>query len=215
MAAPINLFSLPSMPTGSQRSPPSIEISKLKASGSETRIHPTLLPGQHGSSDVLAAGTAIPPPSRQAPSPSKSASNTSTPSLQDGALEICACPRQRRDPYAVPPILWAGVNGLRLALPSFLTTCGYGSLRSQGRRCQFAPFKQHTLRVLAARYARALRSISYPLKRRGRRESRVRAAPAVSCAKMHEVSATRAYRFSGGIRLSLRSGLRIITRSPR
>ena len=49
--------------------PPSTEISKLKASGSETRIHPTVLPGQHGSSDVLAAGTAIPRPNRQAPSP--------------------------------------------------------------------------------------------------------------------------------------------------
>ena len=69
MAAPISRFSLPSMPTRSQRSPPSTEISKLKASGSETRIHPTVLPGQHGSSDVLAAGTAIPRPNRQAPSP--------------------------------------------------------------------------------------------------------------------------------------------------
>src|SRR5674476_1248396 len=32
---------------------------------------------------------------------------------------------------------------------------------------------------------------------RGRRESRVRAAPAVSCANMHK-KRTRAYRFSGG-----------------
>ena len=33
---------------------------------------------------------------------------------------------------------------------------------------------------------------------RGRRESRVRAAPAVSCARMHKEKRTRAYRFSGG-----------------
>jgi hypothetical protein len=45
-----------------------------------------------------------------------------------------------------------------------------------------------------------------PSKNRGRRESWVRAAPAVSCAKMHERKRTRAYRFSGGIRPSLRNG---------
>jgi hypothetical protein len=33
---------------------------------------------------------------------------------------------------------------------------------------------------------------------RGRREDRVRAAPAISCAKMHKKKRTRAYRFSGG-----------------
>ena len=37
----------------------------------------------------------------------------------------------------------------------------------------------------------------HPLKTRGRRESRVRAAPAVSCAQMQK-KRTRAYRFSGG-----------------
>ena len=53
-------------------------------------------------------------------------------------------------------------------------------------------------------------------KPRGRRESRVRAAPAVSCANSCiKKTRTRAYRFSGGIRLSLRSGLRLISRSPR
>ena len=33
---------------------------------------------------------------------------------------------------------------------------------------------------------------------RGRREDRVRAAPAVSCASLHKEMRTRAYRFSGG-----------------
>ncbi len=37
----------------------------------------------------------------------------------------------------------------------------------------------------------------HPQKERGRREDRVRAAPAVSCAKMHIAKCTRAYRFSG------------------
>ena len=36
------------------------------------------------------------------------------------------------------------------------------------------------------------------IRRRGRRECRVRAAPAVSCANMHIKKRTRAYRFSGG-----------------
>ena len=53
------------------------------------------------------------------------------------------------------------------------------------------------VRILAARCARALRRLP-PSIRRGRRESRVRAAPAVSCANMHK-KRTRAYRFSGGI----------------
>jgi len=39
---------------------------------------------------------------------------------------------------------------------------------------------------------------SFRPKNRGRRESRVHAAPAVSCAKMHIKKRTRAYRFSGG-----------------
>src|ERR1700729_367671 len=38
---------------------------------------------------------------------------------------------------------------------------------------------------------------SVPPKTRGRREDRVRAAPAVSCALMHKEMRTRAYRFSG------------------
>ncbi len=80
-------------------------------------------------------------------------------------------------------------------------------------------------RILAARCARALRRLPPSIRTRGRRESRVRAAPAVSCANMHKKThtkqegagkagcalhprsrvqtctkkRTRAYRFSGGI----------------
>jgi hypothetical protein len=45
-----------------------------------------------------------------------------------------------------------------------------------------------------------------PSEIRGRREDRVRAAPAVSCARLHKGIRTQAYRFSGGIRPSLRNG---------
>ena len=47
----------------------STEISRPKASGSGTRIRPTVWLGPPGSLDVLAAGTVIPRPNRQAPSP--------------------------------------------------------------------------------------------------------------------------------------------------
>ncbi|MGN8547439.1 transposase [Bradyrhizobium sp. 13971] len=55
-------------------------------------IRPTASPGQPGSSAALAVGTATRRLNLQAPSPSKMASNTSWPSQQDGASEICACP---------------------------------------------------------------------------------------------------------------------------
>jgi hypothetical protein len=50
--------------------------------------------------------------------------------------------------------------------------------------------------VLATAFARVLQ-IAFA-QRRGRREDRVRAAPAVSCATLHIKKRTRAYRFSGG-----------------
>ncbi len=59
---------------------------------------------------------------------------------------------------------------------------------------------------LAARFARGLSEIFLYPPIRGRREHRVRAAPAVSCATVHKTKRTRAYRFSGGIRRSLRNG---------
>jgi hypothetical protein len=55
------------------------------------------------------------------------------------------------------------------------------------------------LRVLATCVVRALNFVSPSLKDRGRREDRVRAAPAVSCAIAHSKTRTRAYRFSGSI----------------
>ena len=60
------------------------------------------------------------------------------------------------------------------------------------------------LRILATHCARGLQIHSAPKRRgrsatlkRGRREDRVRAAPAVSCAKVTNKKRTRAYRFSG------------------
>src|SRR6202165_2470043 len=46
------------------------------------------------------------------------------------------------------------------------------------------------VRILAARCARALRRLPPSERTRGRRESRVRAAPAISCAKMHKKTHT-------------------------
>ena len=69
--------------------------------------------------------------------------------------------------------------------------------------------------VLAARSARGLRVIFAPLQVRGRRECRMRAAPAVSCANLHKKMRTRAYRAAEAIRHPLRNGLRLMARSPR
>ena len=54
------------------------------------------------------------------------------------------------------------------------------------------------LRDLAACFARALPEIALPSENRGRREHRVHAAPAVSCATCTIRTRTRAYRVSGG-----------------
>jgi hypothetical protein len=68
-------------------------------------------------------------------------------------------------------------------------------------RCEFpiqlSYSERMCVRILAARCARALRRLPPSIRTRGRRESRMRAAPAVSCANMHK-KRTRAYRFSGG-----------------
>jgi hypothetical protein len=63
-------------------------------------------------------------------------------------------------------------------VPAFAGTTRYGS-----------SFSRHTASE-ACHFVRALKA-------RGRREDRVRAAPAVSCALMHKKMRTRAYRFSG------------------
>jgi hypothetical protein len=62
------------------------------------------------------------------------------------------------------------------------------------------------LRDLAACFARGLLSISRPPKLRGRRESRVHAAPAVSCAKCANKNAHEHTGSAEAIRPSLRSG---------
>ena len=60
------------------------------------------------------------------------------------------------------------------------------------------------VRVLAARSARGLHLVVPP--KRGSRECRMRAAPAVSCAKCTSKKRTRAYRAAENIRHSLRNG---------
>ena len=66
---------------------------------------------------------------------------------------------------------------------------GYGSLRSQGRQVNTLPHSRDSIRP-------SFTNSSAP-KKRGRREDRVRAAPAVSRAKVANKKRTRAYRFSG------------------
>ena len=76
----------------------------------------------------------------------------------------------------------------------FQTTsaAAYGSLLSQGRRGE-----RVCVRILATQFAPELYNLVAPLLKRGRRECRVHAAPAVSCAKNCALWRTRAYRFSG------------------
>src|ERR1700712_4560222 len=62
---------------------------------------------------------------------------------------------------------------------------------------QLSNSERMCVRDLAARCARALRRLP-PSITRGRREDRVRAAPAVPCALLLGKKCTRAYRFSGG-----------------
>ena len=83
------------------------------------------------------------------------------------------------------------------ATPSFGRLCPAMTLMLRiAIHIQLSNSERVCVRILAARCARALRRLP-PSERRGRRESRVHAAPAVSCANMHK-KRTRAYRFSGG-----------------
>jgi len=81
----------------------------------------------------------------------------------------------------------------------------YGSLLSQGRHgicCASCRFNFQTARGYAFAFSRhdapELCFDFHPQETRGRRESRMRAAPAVSRAKADRKKRTRAYRFSGG-----------------
>ena len=71
-------------------------------------------------------------------------------------------------------------------------------------RIQLSNSRADTLSRSRGVFARVLPEVS-ALRDRAQ-GSRVRAAPAVSCAKCTERKRTRAYRFSGGIRPSLRNG---------
>ena len=64
--------------------------------------------------------------------------------------------------------------------------------------------------ILAASSARSF-AINLALEIRGRREDRVRAAPAVSCAIVAKECCARAYRFGGSLRPSLRNGFTAYT----
>src|SRR6266702_5818757 len=79
---------------------------------------------------------------------------------------------------------------------------GYGSRVKPGTTAnvklrfdfQWADATSPSRGMICPRFAGAV----CPSSRRGSRECRVRAAPAVSCARLHKGMRTRAYRFSGG-----------------
>src|SRR6266576_2353520 len=83
---------------------------------------------------------------------------------------------------------------------------GYGSLRSQGRRKNLQNQEQIHLRDLAAHRARSFASWFALLENRGRREDRVRAAPAVSRAFAHKECAHEHTGSAETLRPSLRNG---------
>ena len=82
------------------------------------------------------------------------------------------------------------------------------------RRLDRDPQAQPTVRALAARCARVMRQ-PCPSKDRGRRESRVRAAPAVSCAKCAQEHAHEHTGSAEASGLPCAMVLRLIARSPR
>src|ERR1700730_1047235 len=68
--------------------------------------------------------------------------------------------------------------------------CGYGSPRSRGRRMIWRVFALvgHAFRISRLYAPEVCLKLPYP-PNRGRREHRVHAAPAVSCAKLHKGNA--------------------------
>src|SRR6476661_6048947 len=85
----------------------------------------------------------------------------------------------------------------------------------QGFGGHVAPRNDGKVRDLAARCARALPEISLPSSKRGRREDRVRAAPAVSCAWVvgNAHTSIQVQREHPGLPCAM--ALRLITSSPR
>ena len=86
--------------------------------------------------------------------------------------------------------------------------------RDDGGVCCRTIIQTH-LRILAAHCARGLQEIFSPSQFRGRRECRMRAAPAVSCAIVHK---NAAHEHTGQRRTSdipCAMALRLMTRSPR
>ncbi|MDT7816218.1 MAG: hypothetical protein QOJ42_6134, partial [Acidobacteriaceae bacterium] len=83
-------------------------------------------------------------------------------------------------------------------------TGGYGSLLSQGRRKRIRSSNSKHAFALAARCARVVENLP---PERGRRECRMRAAPAVSCARCTRRCAHEHTGSAENIRPSLRNGL--------
>ncbi len=105
-----------------------------------------------------------------------------------------------RDPYAAAS-LWAQCR----TASSTTRAGGYGSLRSQGRRKSDIPIFKQPKNSRDANRARGMPRTSAP-KNRGRRECRVRAAPAVSCARCTKENAHEHTGSAEAIRHSLRDG---------
>ena len=85
-------------------------------------------------------------------------------------------------------------------------TIGYVGFRAVRFLIQLSNSERMCVRILAARCARALRRFSPSRRTRGRRESRMRAAPAVSCAKCTKENAHEHTGSAEAIRPSLRNG---------
>ena len=92
------------------------------------------------------------------------------------------------------------------AVPS-LTPRNTGSPPSRGRRSNMTSRSRDIIRPSFTN--------SFALKNRGRREDRVRAAPAVPCAKVANKNAHEHTGSAEAVRPSLRNGLRLIPCSPR
>ena len=95
----------------------------------------------------------------------------------------------RRTPGPITPGFAVETQDKATGACTNIDDTAYGSLRSQGRR----DVSPHSRDTHCPRFSKSFALSS----NRGRREDRVRAAPAVSCALMHKEMRTRAYRFSG------------------
>ena len=123
-----------------------------------------------------------------------------------------AVPANAGDPYAVPSILRAVLKGLLNRCAIVSDHRGYGSCvrRDDARGIVFSNNTASRSRGwIHPRFA----SIAALEKKRAQGKPGARCTRGLVC-KLHEKKRTRAYRSSGGIRLSLRNGLRLIRDLP-